>query len=312
VACIPAFNVESTIAKVLVGTSKSVRTVLVCDDGSKDMTGEIARGFGVEVITHPRNLGYGAALASLFTRAMALGADVVVTIDADGQHDPGCIPSLVEPIIKGDADIVVGSRFSRGEVGGMPAYRRAGIGAITRLTQTNSFSELTDAQSGLRAIRGSALAKLVPTEQGFGASTEILMKAKENGLRLKEVPVVIDYTVAKPSTSNPFYHGVEVMLSTVKHLSTRHPLIFYGVPGLSALVIAVVFWIWTFQIFAATRAVVTNVTLVAIGATLVGLMLLTTAIILWVIIGVLREARYSETTPYAETSKMVRKAPIRA
>lgn len=291
VACIPAFNVESTIAKVLVGTSKSVRTILVCDDGSRDMTGEIARGFGAEVITHPRNLGYGAALASLFRRAMALGADVVVTIDADGQHDPRCIPSLVEPIIKGDADIVVGSRFSGGEDGWMPAYRKAGVGAITRLTRTSSFSDLTDAQSGLRAIRGSALAKLIPAEQGFGASTEILMRAKENGLKLKEVPVLIDYTVAKPSTSNPFYHGVEVVLSTVKHLSTRHPLIFYGVPGFSALVVAAVFWIWTFRVFAATRAIITNVALVAIGATIVGLMLLTTAVILWVLIGVLREAR---------------------
>ena len=117
------------------------------------------------------------------------------------------------------------------------------------------------------------------------------MKANERGLRVKEVPIRVSYDVKKPSTHNPLYHGLDVVLSIVKHMSIRHPLIFYGVPGFLALLVAIGFWIWTIQIFAFTRQVVTNIALVAIGATIVGLMLLTTAVILWVLISVMRESR---------------------
>ena len=150
---------------------------------------------------------------------------------------------------------------------------------------------MTDAQSGFRAYGRKAIQLITPTEYGMGASTEILLKAKEKGLKIKEIPIKINYDVEKPSTHNPIYHGLDVVLSTIKHLSTRHPLLFYGIPGLIALLVAMAFWIWTFQIFAATRQVVTNIALAAIGATLFGLMLLTTAIILWVLVSVIRETK---------------------
>jgi len=102
VACIPAFNEERSIGGVVVRTLKHVDRVIVCDDGSVDFTGEIAESMGATVVRHERNLGYGAAIARLFEEALRLGADVVVTLDGDGQHDPTEIPRLGE----GDVDIV--------------------------------------------------------------------------------------------------------------------------------------------------------------------------------------------------------------
>jgi len=289
VACIPAYNEEHTIAKVVLKTMKYVDEVIVCDDGSTDMTGEIAERLGAMVIRHERNRGYGATIVNLFRRARELGADVMVTLDADGQHNPDDIPRLVKPIIDGEADIVIGSRFLDDESKELvPKYRRVGIKAITSLSKAFSYKELSDAQSGFRAYSKKAIELLKPTEQGMGVSTEILVKAKRLNLKVLEVPVKITYD-EHSSTQNPIRHGLEVVLSTIKHYSMDHPLLFYGLPGFSALLIAVFFWLWTMQIFTATRQISTNITLVAIGATIVGLILLTTAVILWVMISIIKE-----------------------
>lgn len=286
VACIPAFNEERTIAGVVVQTLKFVDRVVVCDDGSRDLTGEIARGLGAAVVWHDRNMGYGEALQSLFKEARRLGADVVVTLDGDGQHDPGEIPRLVERLGAGDVDIVIGSRFVEGGGSKAPRWRKAGIKLITGLASNGL--EVTDAQSGFRAYSKQALESLVLTEEGMGVSTEILLKAGENGLSVAEVPVSISYDEVS-STHNPLVHGLGVILSTVKHLSMRRPLLFYGVPGFISLMTAFFFGVWTLQIYAATRRIVTNIALIAFGATMIGLMLITTAVILWVVISVIRE-----------------------
>lgn len=98
---IPAYNEEKTIAKVVVQAKRCADQVVVCDDGSTDMTGEIAEGLGAKVIRHSKNLGYGVAIQSLFGKARELGADVMVTLDGDGQHDPSDIPVLIEPVLEG-------------------------------------------------------------------------------------------------------------------------------------------------------------------------------------------------------------------
>jgi glycosyltransferase involved in cell wall biosynthesis len=291
IACIPAYNEEKTIARVIVEAQRHVDKVIVCDDGSRDLTGEIAKRLGAKVIRHERNMGYGAALASLFKAARELDASAMVILDADLQHNPSDIPKLLSPVVKGEADIVIGSRFFEKE-GGVPKYRVLGIKLITNFTKSVSYKDITDAQSGFRAYSRRAIHSITPAEQGMGASIEILLKAKEVGLRVVEVPIRISYDVEKPSTHNPLLHGLDVILSTVKHLSTRRPLVFYGVPGFAALVVALFFWVWTLQIFASTKQIVTNIALIALGATLVGLMLLTTAVILWVLISVVREAKY--------------------
>lgn len=121
----------------------------------------------------------------------------------------------------------------------------------------------------------------------MGVSTEILVKVGEKGLRVTEVPINITYG-EDSSTQNPFVQGLEVVLSTVKYLSMRRPLLFYGVPGFTAVLVALAFFVWTFQVFSETRMVSTNLALIALGSTIVGLMLMTTAIILWVLTSILK------------------------
>jgi len=123
---IPAFNEEKTIARVVLEAQKYADKVVVCDDGSSDMTAEIAERLGADVARHERNLGYGAAIQSLFRRAREL--------DADGQHDPREVPNVVKPVLEGNG--VIGSRFvDERSTYTMPWYRRAGVKFITRLAR---------------------------------------------------------------------------------------------------------------------------------------------------------------------------------
>ncbi len=285
VACIPAYNEEKNIAKVIVQAMEYVDIVIVCDDGSRDLTAKIAEKLGALVVKHEKNMGYGAALATLFKKARDIGADVVVTIDADCQHNPHSIPKLVEPIINGEADLVIGSRFLESS-GSTPPYRKLGIKIITALTKRASYQGITDAQSGFRAYSKRAIHMLTLGEYGMGASTEILIQAKERNFRIKEVPIDVNY--GGVPKRNPIYHGFDVVLSTIKQMSIRHPLLFYGVPGFVAFVVAATFWMWTLRLFAVKGQVVTNVALIALGATIVGLIFLTTAMILWVLVTLLR------------------------
>jgi len=287
VACIPAFNEEKNIGGVVVRALKCVDRVVVCDDGSSDLTGDIARGLGAIVVRHERNLGYGVALKSSFQEALKLGAEIIVTIDGDGQHDPREIPMLVRRLEKGDVDIVIGSRFVEGGGSEAPRWRENGIRFISELVSTDGLS-VTDAQSGFRAYNREALEKFSLTEDGMGASTEILLKSEDMGFKVAEVPINISYD-EDSSTHNPIVQGVSVVLSTVKHISMRRPLLFYGLPGFLALSIAGVFWAMTIQEYTIRHTISTNVTLIALSATLVGLMLMTTGIILWVLVSVIRE-----------------------
>jgi glycosyltransferase involved in cell wall biosynthesis len=287
-AGIPAYNEENSIAKVILKTQKHVNRIIVCDDGSTDLTGEIAEKLGTEVIRHETNQGYGAAIRTIFKSARVHKADILVTLDGDGQHNPDEMESLIKPILNGEADITVGSRF-KDKKSDIPRYRSTGVKAITGLTDTVSGLDLKDAQCGFRAYSKKVFLTLLPSEYGMGVSTEILLKASKENFKITEVPVSVQYDGLDSSELNPVYHGLDVILSTLKQYSIRHPLIFYGIPGFVALLVALSFWIWTLQLFANTGRVVTNITLVALGSTIIGLMLLTTSILLWVLISVFRE-----------------------
>ena len=291
IACIPAFNEEKTIAKVVLLAQRHVDKVVVCDDGSKDMTAEIAERLGADVVRHKRNLGYGTAIRMLFGRARELGADVVVTLDADLQHDPGEIPVLVGPVLSGEADVVVGSRFM-GKGVGAPGYRVAGVRVITGFAERVSDLGLSDAQCGFRAYSRRAFTAITPSEMGMGVSTEILVKAADLGLRVVEVPVSVKYRgLERTSTRSPLYHGLDVIGSMLKHLSIRHPLLFYGLPALFSIFVALFFGIWTFQIYVAVRQLNVSLALITMASTIVGLILGTTAIMLYTLVSVLRERK---------------------
>jgi glycosyltransferase involved in cell wall biosynthesis len=192
VALLPAFNEEKRIATVIDRTQEFVDRIIVCDDGSTDATYEKASHCGAEIIRHKKNLGYGAALRSLFTHAKTFPAQAFVTIDSDGQHESSYIPKLTAPILRGEADLVIGSRFLLGR-DATPAHRRIAIKLITGLCDVVTGKEFTDLQSGFRAYNSRAIALTCPTRPGMGASTEIIIKATKSRLRVKEIGVPIYY-----------------------------------------------------------------------------------------------------------------------
>ena len=157
---IPAYNEEKNIAGIIIKLKKFTNSIIVCDDGSTDLTKEIAENLGVTVISHSKNLGYGAAIRSLFLKAKEVDPDVFITFDADGQHRIEDINSIMNPIIEKKADVVIGSRFLEKRSDEMPNYRKIGIKAITKVTNTSINEKLTDSQSGFRAYSKKTLEKI--------------------------------------------------------------------------------------------------------------------------------------------------------
>lgn len=283
---IPAYNEEKTVARVVLDALKHADKVVVCDDGSSDMTAELAERLGAEVIRHEKNMGYGAAIKSLFRRARELNADVLVTLDADGQHDPKEIPSVVKPVVDGAADIAVGSRFvSHGLSNNMPFYRKIGVKMITKLTNASSGGgTIRDAQSGFRAYGRKSLESLEFFENGMSLSSEILIDAGRQHLRVCEVPVSISYNNGvKTSTHNPVRHGADVVMSIVKLFVERKPLLMLGAPGIVCLLTGMVFGVWLLNIYAIERRIETNIALAALTFVLIGLFAISTAITLYAI-----------------------------
>lgn len=289
VAGIPAYNEEKTIAKIIINLQKLVDKIIVCDDGSSDATAAISESLGAIVVKHDRNLGYGAAIRSLFLKSREINADILVTLDGDGQHMTEDVSNMLEPIYNDVTDIVVGSRFL-GQSQNMPAYRKVGIKVLTKLANTSLENKITDSQSGFRAYNKKAVAEITMSDRGMGISNEILMNADKKGFRIKEIPITIIYE-GNTSTHNPVSHGANVALSTMKFISIEHPLKFYGIPGLIALGIGLFFIVWTLQIFSESREVITNISLIGIGFTIFGIILIMNSIMLFSIINVIRESK---------------------
>jgi len=287
---IPAYNEEKNIGVIIAKLHKITKNIIICNDGSSDMTGMIAEKMGAVVTNHEKNLGYGAAIRSLFLKAKELNYDVLVTFDGDGQHRVEDIHRVLEPVIKNNADVVIGSRFLNLKDGSIPQYRKTGIKAITKLTNVTADTKITDSQSGLRAYSKKAISEILPSEHGMGVSTEILIKASKKGLRITEVPITVLYE-GDTSTHNPASHGISVILSTMKFISIEHPLKFYGIPGLILLSIGLFFTVWTIQIFTETRQIITNISLISIGSTVVAVILIMTSILLYSLVSVVREQR---------------------
>ena len=289
---IPAYNEEKNIAVIIAKIMNKGFSVIVCNDGSTDMTGVIAEKMGAIVINHQKNLGYGAAIRSIFLKARELGCDALVTFDADGQHRIEDISKVLEPVRENQADMVIGSRFLENKNENIPSYRKIGIKTITKISNISTDLKITDSQSGFRAYNKKILEKILPSEFGMGVSIEILIKCNKSGFQILEVPIKVIYE-GNTSVHNPVSHGASVIFSTMKFTAIEHPLKFYGIPGLLFLIIGLFFIVWTIQEFTNTREIITNLALIGTSATLLGVMLLITSIILYSLVSVVRERHNS-------------------
>jgi len=284
---IPAYNEEKNIASIITKLKNITDSIIVCDDGSSDMTSEISKNLGAVVISHKKNMGYGAAIRTIFQKSVELDSDILVTFDADGQHRIDDVNKILQPLKNNEADIVIGSRFLNNE-SKVPNYRKIGIKVITQVTNASLKKKLTDSQSGFRAYNKQALTQISPSEMGMGISTEILIKASSKGLRIVEIPITILYH-NNASTHNPVSHGTSVLVSTIKFTSIEHPLKFYGIPSIIFLIIGSAFTYSAVQYYVEIGRLNTNLTVIGAGTILIGLVLLISAILLYSIVNVIRE-----------------------
>jgi glycosyltransferase involved in cell wall biosynthesis len=280
IACIPAFNVGNQISQVIKKSQNYVDQVIVCDDGSSDTTFDKAESAGALVLKHEKNLGKGAALKTLFKKAKELGADIVVTIDGDGQFLPEEMSKLISPIETNQFDLVIGNRFLDKEE--MPIYRKAGNKILDKFTKLAANLPFEDTQSGFRAYSKNAIEKLSFSTNGFGVDSEILIDAVKKNLKITEQYVTVIYNTGdKTSTKNPISHSMGVIASIIELIAINHPLKYLGIPGIVLFIIGVAYSIIVMAMFNETRYFSIPSTLLALGSLVLGLMLLLMSVVLY-------------------------------
>ena len=278
IAVIPAYNEDRFIGSVVIKARKYADVVLVVDDGSTDLTAEVARAAGALVVCHAENRGKGEALNTGFRKARELDEDaVVVVIDGDGQHDPAEIPVVVEPVLERQADMVVGSRFL-GVQSNMSRWRTLGQHVLTLVTNIGSRARLSDSQSGFRAFSSRAVELLVFGQTGFSVESEMQFLARQHGLKVLEVPVSCRYE-ERPKR-NLLSHGSQVLNGVLRLVGQHRPLLFFGLFGVVLLIAGLALGRHVVEIFYAGGVLPVGYALITVLLVVVGVLALFTGIIL--------------------------------
>ena len=207
---IPAYNEEKNIGEVIEAVKKYTKDIIVVDDCSTDKTGEISIKRGAKVLRHIVNRGLGGALGTGIKSAILDGADIIVTLDADGQHDPDDIPKLTKPIIDREADFVVGSRFLGKQK--MPPFRVFANKFGNFITFIFWEIKSSDTQSGFRVFNNCGAQKIEILSNGMEVSSEIIKEIKSNKLRMKEIPIKAIYTPYSLSKGQGLLTGIKTFL----------------------------------------------------------------------------------------------------
>jgi len=281
-AVVPAYNEEKTIAQVVEGARKHADEVLVIDDGSEDATSERAISAGAKVIRIPRNSGKANALSIGLTTAALNGGNVVVCLDADGQHDPEDIPRIVQPILEERADMVIGSRFldAKGKET-IPGYRRLGQGVLTLATNVGSTVKITDSQSGFRAFKKEVVEGFdYSTPQGMEIESSMVRSAVRRGIRIEEVPIVAKYDGLDTSTLTSGSHGMSVLGSVLKSIRSEHPLLYFGVGGLIMTIAGVILGLYSIEQYITYNSLPFGPSLLAVMLTALGILFVLVGLIL--------------------------------
>lgn len=213
IAVIPAYNEASVIADVVRRAMLFADEVVVIDDGSSDRTGEIARTAGAQVYTHVINRGLGATLATGLAAGLKRGGDILVTLDADGQHDPAEIPNFVKAIQDRGVDAVIGSRLLHGE--GMPLIRRLYNRFGNLFTYALFGVWVTDSQSGFRAFTKHGAKQIDIRTNRMEVSSEIVKEIHDKKLAFCEIPCTVKYTEYSMSKGQSFTVGIATAVKLI-------------------------------------------------------------------------------------------------
>lgn len=244
-AVVPAYNEELVIGSVVLRTQQFVERVIVVDDGSSDRTSEVAKLAGAEVIHLDHNTGKAYALLLGLRHARETGCTIAVMLDADGQHISSEIPRLCMPVINGDADLVIGSRFINDE-GNIPLYRMAGQKTLNFLSNFGTGHRVSDTQSGFRVLNRKALDYLDFISDGYNVESDMIAHFISKGLVIRELPIRVRYDVPHKHKKNPVSHGFSVMSRLVTLISYRRPLLAFGIPGAALTLGGLITALWVF------------------------------------------------------------------
>jgi len=232
---IPAYNESVSIGSTVIQAKNYASRVIVVEDGSQDATAEIARAAGATVIEHETNRGKGAAIETLFDSVRTENLDALVLLDGDGQHLPADIPRITEPVLEDGHDLVIGSRYKDGHSTETPLYRRFGQRVLDALTLGSTRIDLTDTQSGFRALSPEAVSRINVQTNGMGIESQMIFSAVNERLDIREVPIDVRYDGIDGQTFNPVKHGLSVFSQVVREVRDRHPLLVFGPPGVGLL-----------------------------------------------------------------------------
>lgn len=277
IAVIPAYNEARFIGSVVIATREFVHEVIVVDDGSKDVTADIAETAGATVIRLETNQGKGAALNAGFREAQARHPDAIVMLDGDAQHDPADIPRVVAPILAGRAAVVIGSRFLA-QKSRIPWWRKIGQHVLTGITNAATGVPVTDSQSGFRAFSPDALKELRFHSGGLAVESEMQFLLEEGNLPWTEVPIGVTYRDG--NKRNPVTHGLQILDSILGIVSQRHPLLFFGIPGSVSLLTGLGLGFWVLDRLNRIHTLSVGGSLASTVLLMVGLLLCITGVIL--------------------------------
>lgn len=245
IAVIPAYNEQITIGSVVLLAQQYVDKVIVVDDGSSDKTADVAKRAGAEVIQLDENTGKAYALLLGLKRARELNCTAAVMLDADGQHHTNDIPRIAAEALNGTADLVIGSRFIENK-GNIPLYRQAGQKTLNLFTNFGTTQNVTDSQSGFRALSRKALDYLDFRSDGYNVESDMIAHFLAEGLILKEVSIQVRYDVPHKHKKHPVTHGMGVLSRLINVISYRRPLLAFGIPGFILVVGGLIAELWVF------------------------------------------------------------------
>jgi polyprenyl-phospho-N-acetylgalactosaminyl synthase len=213
---IPVYNEGEIIRQTVQSFINNGWTkIIIVDDGSSPQVSGLLRHMPIVVLRHSINLGQGAALQTGITYARRQQAEAVVTFDADGQHDINDLPSLLEPVVSGEADVALGSRFLKPAMGSVPFSRKLVLQMARVVNFLFSGLLLSDAHNGLRAFNNKALENIQVTQNRMAHASEILFEIKRKGLRYKEVPVTIHYTKHSRAKGQSMLNSVNILFDLI-------------------------------------------------------------------------------------------------